>query len=279
LPFSRGLQTVKTLTKLRNLDSCGAHRRANPMAKTFGLLFARQPRYMDPLTIAAAGGIRARMESLDMLANNLANASTAGFKNDREFYSLYAAQDVSTLPLIEREWTDQSQGDLQTTGKPLDLALHGQGFFAVSGPSGPLYTRNGNFHLSSTGVVTTQEGYPLQLSDGRPLQLNTRDRMDVAPDGSVSQGGALIGKLRLTSFQDTSRLEKQGATYFRTADAAAGSVSTAEVRQGSLESSNVNSAESAVRLVTIMRQFEMLQKAVTIGGEMNRKAVEEVAKA
>ena len=100
---------------------------------------------MDPLTAIAASGLRARMESLELLANNVANASTDGYKADREFYSLLygaEAQDsdpLSTMPVIERPWTDLSQGPLQVTGNSLDLALSGSGFFTVQGPQGPLY--------------------------------------------------------------------------------------------------------------------------------------------
>src|SRR2546429_990989 len=106
---------------------------------------------MDPMTATAASGLRARMESLDLLANNVANASTGGYKADREFYSLYVAPEaadnnpLSTMPVIERPWVDHSQGTLHSIGNPLDLALSGRGFFAVNGPNGPLYTRNGNF--------------------------------------------------------------------------------------------------------------------------------------
>jgi flagellar basal-body rod protein FlgF len=108
---------------------------------------------MDPMTAIAASGLRARMESLDLLANNIANASTGGYKADREFYSLNVApeaagnQPSTTMPLIERPWVDHAQGALHSTGNPLDVALDGKGFFAVNGPSGPLYTRNGNFRL------------------------------------------------------------------------------------------------------------------------------------
>ena len=110
---------------------------------------------MDPLTATAASGLRARMESLDLLANNVANAATGGYKADREFYSLYADPEAadsgsaSAMPLIEKPWTDLSQGVLQNTGGPFDLALSGRGFFAVNGPSGPLYTRNGSFRLAA----------------------------------------------------------------------------------------------------------------------------------
>jgi flagellar basal body rod protein FlgG len=88
----------------------------------------------------------------------------------------------------------------------------------------------------------------------------------------------MIGRLGLVAFNDPSRVEKHGANYFKTAYPNNISRATAEVRQGTLESSNVNAAESAGRLVALMRQFEMLQKAISIGGEMNRKATEEVAK-
>ena len=92
---------------------------------------------MDALTISAASGLRARMESLDLLANNLANAATGGFKSDREFYGLYSSaaaeagdSGLATVPAIEKRWTDFSQGTLRKTGNSLDLALSGKGFFA-----------------------------------------------------------------------------------------------------------------------------------------------------
>src|SRR5947207_12780288 len=99
---------------------------------------------MDPLLISAASGMKSRMDSLDMLANNLANTGTTGFKADKEFYGLY--QD--SLPMIERHWTDFSQGDLVPTGNSLNLGLDGKGFFAPNSPNGILYTRNGAVQIS-----------------------------------------------------------------------------------------------------------------------------------
>ena len=122
---------------------------------------------MDPISAIAASGLRARMESLELLANNVANATTEGYKADREFYTLYTApeaEDSNTMPLIERPWIDMSQGLIHETGNPLDLALQGKGFFAVDGPSGPLYTRNGNFRLAGDGRMITSDGYPVRGS-------------------------------------------------------------------------------------------------------------------
>jgi len=240
---------------------------------------------MDNLTISAAGGMQARMQSLDMLANNLANTETGGYKTDREFYNLYVSAEAAgaetgsapTLPVIERLWTDFSPGTLRATGSPLDLALSGKGFFAVDGPSGSLFTRNGNFRISPAGSLITTEGYPVRTVSGGGLTVQPSGALEVAPDGTVSQNGQTLGRLEVADFSDTSSLVKQGASYFRSA-AAPQPASGAAVEQGKLESSNVGAAESAVRLVAVMRQFEMLQKAATLGSQMNRQAVEEVAR-
>lgn len=241
---------------------------------------------MDALTSAAASGLRARMESLDLLANNLANAETGGYKVDREFYSLYLAPEAAgqdlpvTMPVIEKQWTDFSQGSLRTTGNPLDFALSGQGFFAVDGPAGPLYTRHGAFRLSPAGMLVTAEGYPVRLAGGGRLSTASAAPLEVAGDGTVSQQGQALGRLEVSSFNDPAVLGKQGKSYFRVAAAGAAPVAAAgvTVEQGKIESSNVGAAESTVRLVNVMRQFEMLHKAIAIGAEMNKKAVEEVAR-
>ncbi len=245
---------------------------------------------MDPLSISAASGMRARMESLEMLANNIANASTDGFKSDREFYSLYVSPEASdaaasgdapspsTLPVIAKPWVDFAQGALHTTSNQFDLALSGKGFFAVNGPSGPLYTRSGNFQLSSAGVLTTSDGYAVRTTGGGTLTVQPGSPIDVARDGSVRQNGQDLGTLQVSAFNENTELTKQGMNYFFNADPKAVKASGAEVQQGTLEKSNVGAAEASVRLISIMRQFEMLQKAVTIGAEMNRHATEEVAR-
>ena len=240
---------------------------------------------MDPLTISAASGLRSRMESLDMLANNIANASTGGYKADREFYSLYAAPEAEgpisgpdTLPVIERPWTDFSQGELRPTGNPLHVALQGKGFFSVNGPGGPLYTRDGSFHLSPARQLVTGDGYPVRDTGGNPITLTSETPVEISPDGTLRQDGQAAGQVAVMDFADPAALSKVGHNYFRPGEGRAVPAAGYEVQQGSLESSNASSAEAAVRLVSVMRQFEMLQKAASLGGEMNRKAVEEVAR-
>ncbi len=244
-------------------------------------------RLMDSVSVIAASGLQSRMQALDLVANNLANSTTGGFKLDQEFYSLFTAgEDESvdgastTLPLVKKQWTDFSQGILTPTGGPLDLALSGRGFFAVKGPSGPLYTRNGSFRLSTNGQLTTPEGYEVLDTNGKPIQTQSPALIEVSANGTVTQAGNELGQLQVADFQDRSILQKLGNSYFSVSDATATPALTtdATVQQGKIENSNVAPAESAVRLVGLMRQFEMLQKAITITTDMNKQALSEVAR-
>lgn len=237
---------------------------------------------MDPLTAVAASGLRARMESLEMVANNVANASTGGYKSDREFYSLYVAPEaesetLTTMPVIERPWTDLSQGVLTSTGNPLDLAISGKGFFAINGPSGPLYTRNGSFRRANDGTLVTMDGYAVRAAGGGTLVLNAAGVVEVSSDGTVSQDGNAVGQIEIQDFPATG-VVKRGSNYFVADPSVQPAASDASVSQGQLESSNAGGAESAVRLIDIMRQFEMLQKAASLGLEMNQQAIQNVAK-
>jgi flagellar basal-body rod protein FlgF len=180
------------------------------------------------------------------------------------------------MPLIEKPWIDMAQGTIQTTGNSLDLALSGTGFFAVRGSSGELYTRNGNFSLGSTGTLQTADGYPVLDTTGNPISLDASQQISVATDGTISQGGAAVAQLRVVDF--AGGLSKQGSSYFRAAGSSTATTAQATVQQSKLETSNTGSAESAVRLVSVMRQFEMLQKAVSLGMEMNKSAIEQVAR-
>lgn len=242
---------------------------------------------MDQLTSAAASGIQARMDSLDMLANNMSNGSTSGFKADREFYSTFTGSSgsiepsVGDAPVVQKSWTDFAQGPLVPTGNSTDLALSGSGFFAVTGPNGALYTRNGNFRISPAGTLVTAEGYPVRQVGGQPITLQGNTPIDVSPSGEVMQANQSLGQIEIDTFADTSQLIKGPAGYFENPDVNSNQpklATSVQVAQGKVESSNASPAESAARMVSLLRQFEMLQHAVKIGADMNKEAVEEVAR-
>jgi len=233
--------------------------------------------------------MRSRIESLDLLANNIANSSAPGFKADREFFGLYLSQEASEspagtyppmLPVIERNWTDFAQGSMTPTGSPLDLALNGKGFFVANSPSGTVFTRDGSFRFSKTGELETMDGYPVQGTDGKPIALDSSKSVEIGPDGVVRQGGQDAGQIAIVDFQDPTALTKRGNNYFRldVSDVRPTPATNAQIQQGKLEAANFQPAESAVRLVNVMRQFETLQKAMSIGIEMNKRAMDEVAR-
>ena len=227
------------------------------------------------------------MESLDLLANNLANAAAPGFKADREFYSTYLSAEAclspggdigSLMPVVERQWTDFAQGDLTPTGNPLDVAIKGRGFFVALSNDGPLLTRDGALRLSTEGYLETRAGFRLRGNDGKPIQLDPSLDITFAPDGAVLQGGETVAQLDVADVKDLNTLVKHGMNYYDLPAPGTVAATTAELRQSTIESANSQPAESAVRLVSVMRQFEMLQRAVSIGADMNRRLMEQVAR-
>ena len=227
------------------------------------------------------------MQSLDLLANNIANSSTSGYKGDGEFYSLFtneaaegaATDPAATMPMIERQWTDFGQGLLEPTNNKLDFGLSGKGFFVAKGPAGPLYTRNGSFHVAGDGTISTAEGYPLLDQNNQPIKGDPSQPVDVGLEGSIHQRGQLVGQFKLVNFKDPQVLVKQGSAYFQnSSEQKPVDVTDVQVHQGQIENSNVSPAQGAVRLVNVMRQFEMMQKAVSLSNDMGKKAIEEVAR-
>jgi flagellar basal-body rod protein FlgF len=225
-----------------------------------------------------------------MIANNLANQSSPGFKSDREFYSTYIApeallpedQDVvrsPTAPVIERHWTDLGQGVLRATSEPFDFALDGPGFFRIRSPQGELLTRNGNFRLTRTGQLETQDGFAVLDQSGQPISLNPSQPIEVSAAGEIRQAGAAVASLAIVEGPGPAGLAKRAGTYFQlNPGAATGPATNTKIHHGRLENSNLAPAEGAVRLIQVMRQFESLTKALQIHGEMNRRA-DDVARA
>ena len=223
-----------------------------------------------------------------MLANNLANASAPGFKADREFYSTYLAPDVpaespgddigSVMPVIERQWTDYSQGAIVPSGNPLDVALKGTGFLVAISPGGPLLTRAGNFRLSPQGDLQTQNGFKVRGKDGKPIHVDPLRPVEITPDGEVRQEGQTLAQIEVVDVKDVTNLSKHGMNYFTFSSTGVTPATDLRFEAGSLETANFQPAESAVRLVAVMRQFEMLQRAVNIGADMGRRIVDQVAK-
>ncbi len=237
-------------------------------------------------TYAALSGLRTRMEQLDRLAADIANAKTAGYKAERvttnaaerpDFgKALQAAVDVTPGP----GHLDFRAGSLEETGRDLDFAIEGRGFFVVDTPQGPRYTRNGNFSLAADGTVTTADGHAVQTADG-PLRVGrTPGAISVADDGTVSVGAQSVGRLRVVDFGDYSELQREDLGRFRAPAATTpAEASGATVRAGLLEGSNVSVVDRMVALTEVARGFEALQRGMNIlSTELDGRAISELGR-
>jgi flagellar basal-body rod protein FlgF/flagellar basal-body rod protein FlgG len=225
---------------------------------------------------------------LEFIANNLANISTAGFRGQQPtFRSEFAgAQFASANPLNRaiNDFTmlggtrlDLSAGNLQPTGNPLDVALEGDGFFAVQTKQGTMYTRNGSFRVSPVGQLLTADGDPV-LGDNGPITVPSGE-VSISGDGVLSVGGAIAGKLRVVDFPADAQLAPQGNSYYSGPDASAQPAARTSVRQAMIEASNVNPVLGMVNLISVQRHADMMQRALsTYYNEFNRVATSDLPK-
>lgn len=243
---------------------------------------------MDPSLLSVASGMKAQIETLEVLGNNIANASTVGYKRDNEFHRLFLTAQAQTgfepgelpwMPFVEGSLIDYDQGPLTTTEAPLDLALSGPGFFQVEGPNGRLYTRNGSFTRSADGRLQTPDGLPLLDAQEQPINIPPDGEVHIGADGLISVNGLSITQVGVVEFNGRPPLMKAGSNYFVAREGAETQPAAAtSVQQGKLEASNVDAPVSAVRLILATRNFEMLRQAATmIGQEMNARGIEELS--
>lgn len=236
---------------------------------------------------AACAGLMARTEALDTIANNLANVSTPGFRaSHNAFSSLLATandsplsalnQDANEYGILSGTRLDTTQGALVPTGNDLDLAIEGPGYFQAETAGGPVYTRGGNFRVSPQGQLITSAGDPVLGEGGGPITI-VGEPVSISTDGTISANGAIAGRLKLVEFPPETALESVGSTYYTAPVGAAVAAGKSQVRQGSLESSNVNPVTSVVELITAQRQVETMRRVLSMfNGEMDKTAAQEL---
>ena len=222
----------------------------------------------------AYSALEARMKVVDVITNNLANSQTIGFKRDfGEILHSAEGFDVGTH-------VDLSIGDLINTGNELDVAINGDGFFAVQTPDGVRYTRTGSFALNSSGDLVTKDGMKVLSSSGTPIAVGQGD-VEIQEGGAVMVDGSEIATLKVVTFQDSAKLQKEGFYRFKwngTADEVQ-DVPEPGVKGGSLERSNVNPVNEMVHLMSAYREFESVQKTLkTLTSDMNTKLIEELGR-
>jgi flagellar basal-body rod protein FlgF len=203
---------------------------------------------------------------MEVLANNIANVSTPGFKSEQMMFvehlqDVLAEDDVSFVQDIAVV-RDFREGGFTRTSEPLDVAITGKGWFVIDTPAGMRYSRNGHFQRDANGEIVTSSGYPVLGDNNRPISLpqNAADLV-VAPDGTVSADGQIAGRIKLVAFANEQELRKEADSLYST-DAPSLPAGTARLRQGMIEESNVKAIVEVTNMMTAVREFQMAQKVI-----------------
>lgn len=240
---------------------------------------------MDAGIFSAVSGSLAAQTRLDALANNLANASTPGFKAERVLQRAEKAGDIAPPPTavptpVTRELvqTDFSQGAIEQSGNPLDVAIAGEGFFVIKTDRGERLTRSGNFTIDSEGYLATGDGSRVQGTSG---DISVPESpVVVATDGSVRAGQQRVGQLRIVTVEKTDGLLRESGTRFAPGaqvpvDAPVGSV---RLIQGAVEGANLSPVQGLVSLIETVRGFETYMRAAERLDQVTAKAITEVGR-
>jgi flagellar basal-body rod protein FlgF len=229
--------------------------------------------------------MEALTEQYRTITNNLANASTPGFKRTRTTFrqfldsasSASAGDGVSGRKIAPENTIDFSQGITTPTGRNLDVALEGDGFFVVETPSGPLYTRCGKFRTNNDGQLVDPMGRLVGGENGPitvPPSVSTGD-VTIGRDGQVSAGARPLGKLKIVTFTDPSQLTSVGSGCFQAkADAEVKDADKVSVQSGFYESSNVSVVEEMVGLLTVSRMYEASLKTISAQDDKNKQILQ-----
>ncbi len=212
-----------------------------------------------------------RMKQQEIRANNIANASTPGFKKDSVFLKELDAVQRSTMPtrsdwqtpMIDQVYTDYTQGSFSRTANSLDMAIEGNGFFVLESPEGEMqqYTRNGNFAVSTEGFLVNNEGLRV-LGDGGPIEVGN-GTVDISESGEVLVDGSAVGRVQIVDFPDKSALAKVGSSGFMVDESVESEPAAAfSIRQGYLEQANINVIKEMVGMIIALRHFESGAKAL-----------------
>jgi flagellar basal-body rod protein FlgG len=220
----------------------------------------------------------------DITANNLANANTTGFKRDRLFVSelIRAGENPEEKALLESvqasRFVEFTPGPLNPTGSDTDFALQGKGFFEVAGSDGSLYTRNGRFQRDSAGRLVDTLGRAVQ-GEGGEITL-PEGIVNVSNSGEISVNGTVIDKFKVVDFETPQQLKKTAGAAFSNAEGLAGEtpVDNAQIRQGFLEASNVESMQEMVEMISTARNYELNARLLTTQDQTLQRTVNDIGR-
>jgi len=235
---------------------------------------------MDRGIFVALSGAVLQERRLEILTDNLANVNTAGFKKQKPVFEDSMPNDwgVRTFAKSNGVSLDMSQGMNEKTDRKLDVAIKGDGFFAVDTPNGTRYTRDGNFSMGIDGTLMTKDGYAVK-GDKSVIKLSTAD-VTIDAIGNIEEKGIKIGKLKVVGFNRLDGLVREGG-YFAPADVTVKETvvdANTQLQQGYIEVSNVNAVRAMTTMIEAMRSYETAAKMIQTMDDMTKQAIEEVGR-
>ncbi len=241
---------------------------------------------MDIISNIATSRLVAQQRAMDVTADNIANASTPGFKAERLLFSDWLSrQNGTTAPPGGRviaytqdraTWRERQVGTMTHTGNPLDVGITGDGYFTVATPRGPRLTRAGRFGLLSDGTVADGAGNAVLDSNGQRILLSPTDtKITVAGDGTLSSENGQRAKLGVVRVTDPMRMTAEGNTLFR-ADAPTAVVASPGIVQGAVEDSNVQPVMEITRMMDNVRQFQFVTQFIQAEAERQQSAIDKL---
>lgn len=218
----------------------------------------------------------ALFRKMDTVANNIANMNTTGYQAEKMMFRDYLVDDGNKRKMAftqdARSFHDVQPGSLDVTGNPFDVAVSGDGYFAVQTPAGTRYTRAGNFQLDGNGQLTTVAGFPVLDQGGQPIQFDAEDKdVAISDNGTILVNGEERTQLNVVEFANREKLVPEGNTMFR-ADEAPLPPTNSRVMHGVLEKSNVEPIREIVEMTEVNRAVGSTAKFIEVAYDLQRKA-------
>jgi flagellar basal-body rod protein FlgF len=240
----------------------------------------------NPIYVALSKEMILRRQ-MDIVANNIANADTTAFKVENLIVKAdpqpmpdpNGGPDIINYALDVALGRDFGQGALQQTGGAFDVAIEGDGFFKVQTAGGERYTRDGRFSMDAQGRLVTKQGQAVQGDGGEIVVDPLKGAINIAPDGTISQGTERVGKLSVVSFSDNAALSKDGdGLYANKSNLTADPAQSAKLHQGMIEGSNVNPILQITNMIEVSRAYERMSKLIDQTTELDRSAINALGK-
>jgi flagellar basal-body rod protein FlgF len=238
----------------------------------------------------ATSGMNVEQKRMDVLANNLANINTNGYKKEKVSFQVYRNRYISNLSdknrlgdisggtIIGQRHIDLSEGNIKFTGNYLDFTVNGKNFFVVNGPNGQLLTKDGSFNIDENGFLINKDGYFVEGTNGK-IQIVDNGVISADETGNIYVEDKNIGAFKVLSASDEKALTTAGNSYFiLNENAAAVENMAVSIKQGYVESSNVNGIAEMADMISVTRAYEANQKIISMQDEILKKTTNEVGK-